>query len=87
MLQDRGIQELRLAGIKNYEDAQKFFDSWIAEVNKKFRVEPKVNEDFHIPMTKEEIEKYERYFAKITERKINRARVIQYNNKKYQVPM
>jgi hypothetical protein len=38
-------------------------------------------------MGNEEIEKYERYFAKVTERKINGAGIVQYNNNKYQVPI
>jgi hypothetical protein len=42
MLQDRGIQELKLAEIKNYGKAQEFLDEWIPKVNAKFRVEPKV---------------------------------------------
>jgi hypothetical protein len=38
-------------------------------------------------MSSEEIEKYERYFAKVTGRTINGAGVVQYNNNKYQVPV
>lgn len=87
MLQDRGIQELKMMGIRDYEKAQEFLDEWIPKVNAKFRVEPKVSWDFHIPMSSEEIEKYERYFAKVTGRTINGAGVVQYNNNKYQVPV
>jgi hypothetical protein len=43
MLQDRGIQELKMMGIRDYEKAQEFFDEWIPKVNAKFRVEPKAS--------------------------------------------
>jgi hypothetical protein len=43
MLQDRGIQELRMAGIKDYEQAQRFLDEWIPKVNAKFHVEAAVS--------------------------------------------
>ncbi|MDR2781902.1 MAG: hypothetical protein LBB21_05640 [Holosporaceae bacterium] len=37
-------------------------------------------------MIETEIENYEWYFAKVSERIINRAGVVRYNNKKYQIP-
>ena len=87
MLQDRGIQELVFMGIKDYVKAQEFLDEWIPRVNAKFHVEPKMKWDFHVPMSDDDIERFERYFAKIIERKINNAWVVQYNNCKYQIPV
>jgi len=43
VLQDRGIKELRLAHIKNYETAQEYLSTVVVpELNKKFREQPKI---------------------------------------------
>lgn len=87
VLQDRGIKELRLAHIKNYETAQEYLSTVVVpELNKKFREQPKIQWDFHMQFTPKDRDYFERYFAKETHRIINNAWVIQYMNKKYQIP-
>lgn len=88
LLQDRWIKYLRLAGVKDYDEAQKYLTKVIVpKLNEKFRVEARDTWDFHVPMTKRDEEYFERYFAKHTKRTINKVWVVQYMNKKYQIPV
>ncbi len=84
--QDRLVNDLKLAGISNYEDAQKYIDTvYIHKFNDKFSVKPKEEWDKHIRMTKEELDNLERYFAKEYVRVIKRNWTISFNNNKYQI--
>ena len=51
-LQDRLIKEMRLRGIKNIAEGNKFLDRYLPIFNKRFNVEPLENEDLHRPLPK-----------------------------------
>lgn len=85
--QDRLVKELRLAWIKNIEDANKFLDEYyIPKHNKKFAVKAKDQWDGHIKLTQEETENFDLLFAKETERTVKQDWTIHYNNIVYQLP-
>jgi hypothetical protein len=48
VLQDRLVKEMRLAGISNKEQANKFLDTYLLKYTKKFSVDPAKKEDFHM---------------------------------------
>jgi hypothetical protein len=84
LLQDRWIKELRLAGIKDYGEAEKYMNEVIIpKLNNKFSVEAKVGWDFHVLMSEEDTNKLEWYFAKKTKRKMNKVWVVHYEWNKY----
>lgn len=83
-MQDRGIKELRLAGIKDYEKAIEYLrEKIIPEFNRKFWVIAKEKGDIHQKLSKEEKKEIDWYFAKKSERKINKVWVVSYDWKKY----
>ena len=84
-LQDRLIKKMRIRGIKTEEEAERYFEEYIREHNKKYSVKAVLEWDSHIPLTKEEKEKIIWYFGKEEERKIKRDGTIQYNKKIYQI--
>ena len=84
--QDRMIKKMRLAWIKTVEAANEYIETeYIPEHNKKFAVEPKEKWDRHNVFTNKEQEKYERFFAKETLRKIRKDGTVRYNKKEYQI--
>ena len=50
VLQDRLIKEMRLAGVSNKEQANKFLDSYLPKYIKKFGIRAARKGDFHMPM-------------------------------------
>jgi len=84
-LQDRLIKKMRIKGIKTEEEAERYFEEYIIEHNKKYGVKAELEWDSHIPLTKEEKENIRWYFGKEEERKIKRDGTIQYNKKIYQI--
>ena len=50
VLQDRLIKEMRLAGVSNKEQANKFLDSYLPKYIKKFGIRAAEKGDFHMPM-------------------------------------
>ena len=52
-LQDRLVKELRLAGIKNYQDANAFLRDYLPLYNQKFAVQPILPSDCHEPLLPE----------------------------------
>lgn len=48
--QDRWVKELRLAGIKDIEEANQCLCGFVESVNAKFAVEPRSSADFHRPV-------------------------------------
>lgn len=87
VLQDRWIKMFRLANIKDYKNAQDYLDAVVVpELNKKFWKEAEKPWDFHIPMTDKDWKYFEWYFAKRSKRTINKIWIIQYMNKRYQIP-
>lgn len=86
LFQDRGIKEFRLAWINTYKEAEKYLqEKLIPSWNKKFRVEAEIKWDFHVPLTSEDVQQLERYFAKRSKRKINKVWVVSYEWNKYVV--
>jgi len=86
LFQDRWIKELKLAWIKTYNEAERYLqEKLIPSWNKKFRVEAEVEWDFHVPMTEQDTQQLQRYFAKRSKRKINKVWVVSYEWNKYVV--
>jgi len=85
-MQDRGIKEMRLAGVKTYEEATAYMNEvLIPKLNEKFSKQAKTPWDFHVSMTEYDEKQLERYFALRTKRKINKIGVVRYKNKKYHI--
>lgn len=84
--QDRMIKKMRLVWIKTVEEANKYIETqYIPEHNKKFAIPPKEAWDKHTIFTKKEQEKYERFFAKETLRKVRKDGTVRYDRKEYQI--
>lgn len=83
VLQDRLIKEMRLRGISTIEEANKFLPEFIEDYNRKFGKEPKVSEDAHRPLRKED--DLERLFARRATRKLSKSLSFQYEGVCYQV--
>lgn len=83
VLQDRLIKEMRLRGICTIEAANKFLPEFIEEYNEKFGKEPRVPEDAHRPLRKED--DLERLFARRATRKLSKSLSFQYEGVSYQV--
>jgi len=49
--QDRVINEMRLAGVNNYEEGNKFLDAYLPKYNRQFGVAPAKKADLHRPFT------------------------------------
>jgi len=48
--QDRLVKEMRLEGIKSIADGNKFLEHYLSVFNKRFAVEPAMDEDLHRPL-------------------------------------
>jgi len=84
LFQDRWVKECRLAWIKTYAEAQKYFQEvLIPQWNEKYWKEPTQHWDFHVPITEYEVEQLEWFFAKRSDRKMNKVWVVSYEGNKY----
>lgn len=84
--QDRLIKEMRLAKIKDYNEANKFLkDYYIKKHNSKFSVAAKEIWNYHTKIIKEELVDLEWVFAKNTDRKLRRDGTVTYMNTTYQI--
>lgn len=84
--QDRLIKEMRLVGIKKYNQANKFLkDYYIKKNNSKFTVSAKDTWNYHTKITKKELIELEWLFAKNTNRTLRRDGTITYMNTIYQI--
>jgi len=84
--QDRLIKKMRVLWIKTEKEANEYIEkTYIPEHNKKFAVKPQEKWDGHSLFTKYEQERYKRFFAKETERKIRKDGTVRYNKKEYQI--
>lgn len=84
--QDRLVKELRLANIKDYKSAQTFINNYyLPKHNKKFSKIANKKGNFHIPITKNEIDNIEWFFAERKQRTIKRDWTISFNNKTFQL--
>lgn len=83
VLQDRLIKEMRLRGISTMEKANEFLREFVGEYNRKFGKDPRVAEDAHRPMRKED--DLERLFARRATRKLSKSLSFQYEGVFYQI--
>lgn len=84
--QDRLIKEMRLAGIKDYNQANEFLKNYyIKKHNSKFSVPAKEPWDYHTKIIKEELVDLEWIFAKNTDRTLRRDGTITYMSCIYQI--
>ena len=81
--QDRLIKEMRLAGIKTKDEANKFLEIYLPKHNKKFSISPAKKGNLHRkPPGKKELKKI---LCIQTKRHLRNDAVIQHNSKFYQV--
>lgn len=83
VLQDRLVKEMRIASIKNIEEANAFLDTYFEAHNRKFGKEPACKEDAHRPLR--ESDKLDRVFARHETRKLSKDLTFQYKTILYQL--
>ncbi len=84
VLQDRWIKELRLAWIKDYDQAEIYMNETIIPLlNKQFSIDPVVPWNFHLPIDPQDYQQLEWFFAKKTHRKLNKIWIVHYSWNKY----
>lgn len=85
-LQDRLVKELRLAGIKSIDEANKFLaEEFIPKFNKKFAMPARKPGDLHQPVNKTELSHLSGIFSVQTPRKVNNDFTISFNKVWYQL--
>ena len=82
-LQDRLIKEMRLLGIRNYEQANQFLPEFIRDYNRRFAVMPGSSLDFHRPLDK--TQDLDFLFSIHDFRTITKTLLIHYAGKVYQI--
>lgn len=84
VLQDRLIKEMRLRGINNIEEANKFLPAFIEEYNKTFAVEPRSSVNAHRTNNFKPIE-IDVIFSFHHKRRLSKNLELSYNNVIYQI--
>jgi len=85
-LQDRLIKELRLNNISTMEDANNFLEKeFIPKFNDKFMVEPRLKNNFHKKLSKQEINKLDLIFSRQYTRIVGNDFTIAYKKTWYQL--
>ena len=85
-LQDRMVKEMRLADIKNTEDANRFLaNTYVPDHNKRFAVRARQEGDAHRPLTKELSPRLAAIFSIQSERIVRNDYTLQFKNKWYQL--
>ena len=85
-LQDRLIKEMRLEGINNPDDGNKFLkEIFIPKFNQQFSVVPKSEGDVHRVLSSDELSKLNSIFSVHEYRKIKNDFTIQFDNNFYQL--
>ena len=80
-LQDRLVKEMRLAGIRTAEKANKFIEEiYVPKHNNKFSVVPNKKGDLHRPLSKTEQEKLDSIFSIRRTRVVNNDFTVSYEN-------
>lgn len=79
--QDRLVKEMRLAGIKDIEGANRFLEGYIPIYNKRFNVAPKLNTDLH--RTSPGNDKLDSILCTKEDRIVRKDSTIRYKNKYY----
>ncbi len=81
--QDRLVKEMRIRGISNIEEGNKYLPEFLEQYNKRFAVRPEKDDDAHKKVSSET--DLERIFCKKETRKVTKNLEIQYNNVIYQI--
>jgi len=84
-LQDRLVKELRLAGITDIENANKFLEKYIPKFNAKFAVVPNRKKDLHKKLKKNIEEKLPQIFSIQKDRKILNDYTIMFETQYFQL--
>ena len=85
-LQDRLVKEMRLRGIKNREDANRYLESeYLDDHNKRFSVAPKLEGDAHRPLTNALRKKLSSIFSIQSKRRVNNDYTIQFKSRWFQL--
>lgn len=84
-LQDRLVKELRLAGIADMENANKFLKEYIPKFNAQFSVLPKRRKNLHKKLNENIKIKLPQFFSIQSERKINNDYTIMFKNQYFQL--
>ncbi|MBF0523420.1 MAG: hypothetical protein HQL24_10265 [Candidatus Omnitrophica bacterium] len=82
-LQDRLVKEMRLAGIKTIEEANKFLKGYLPKFNKRFRVAARVAGELHRPVDKSI--KLDEILSVQTEHMLRNDRTVLHDRQLYQV--
>jgi hypothetical protein len=80
-LQDRLVKELRLAGISNIEDANRWLPTFQADYNRRFAREPRSSHNAHRPLAAHE--QLEDVFHTKVERKVSNSLTLNYKRMLY----
>lgn len=84
--QDRLVKEMRLAGISNVEDANRFLkEKFIPAFNEKFSVAPSSDADLHRPLTAKEKKSLPSVFARQETRIVNNDFTFSFQSQWYQL--
>lgn len=83
--QDRLVKELRLAGISNPSDANRFLESYLPKFNTRFSVEPASKVHLHKPLTADEKKNLDSILSRHTGRTVQNDFTFAFNNRWYQV--
>ena len=81
--QDRLIKKMRLAGISNYADANRFLKDYLIDHNRRYSVPSREEADFHLPPS-ESID-LSRVFSIHSERRVSLDSVVCYNRRRFQL--
>ncbi len=84
-LQDRLVKELRLAGITDIDEANKFLEKYIPKFNAKFAVAPARKKDLHKPPTAEIKNKLPQIFSIQNTRVVMNDYTVRFANSYYQL--
>jgi transposase len=83
--QDRLVKELRLRNISSISEANEYLkNEYLGKINDKFKKEPKIGEDAHVPLLNEKIDLKDIFCFEET-RVVTNDYVIQYENECYQI--
>lgn len=82
-LQDRLVKEMRLAGIRSCEEANKFLKTYLPKFNARFRIEARLSGDLHRPVDK--TIKLDEILSVQTEHVLRNDRTVLHERKLYQV--
>lgn len=83
-LQDRLVKEMRLAGIRDLDAANRFLPDFLNDYNRRFAVVPKNPEDAHRPVH-QDAEALERILCLQHTRRLSKSLSVQFHNVLYQV--